>query len=329
MINIHNPSGTASPGLDTRLATFGTLAQFRAATPLPDNAQRMIDDAVVRVGLDRLTIVRRLIERGLTKPLPNWLSVLELYWERISRAGHAQRTMTPGKREERDQVDRTGVTYPIYATVDGTSFDQRIILAAERSDVPLDTEHIEQATRNVNEAIEDAAINGGITVGGNTSPGFLDAPNANAVAYVDNEAWDAVGHSGDDILTDVLAMATAAKGDGYFGPYELFYPTDYENKLMQDYVAGYPKTIKARLEELQFGGENLRVEVADKLPDDRTILFQATSNVTDVIDGQQPTAVQWQPDPFTFEILVIGCQIVRVKDDYDGKSGIVTGDLTV
>ena len=49
-----------------------------------------------------------------------------------------------------------------------------------------------------------------------------------------------------------------------------------------------------RLEQLTYGGRNLRVRVADFMPTTKFALVQMTNDVVDIVDGQRPTII-----PFT------------------------------
>lgn len=317
--------GMAAPAsLESGLLRHGSIEAFRAAAPLPIDAQRQIDNAVIRVGMERLTIVQDLINAGLVYPLPNWLGVQTVYNEKTGRAGNARRSMVPKTRGERFVLDREGVTIPVYATTSDYSFDIRSLMAAQRAGAPLETSHTEAAVRAVNEAFEDQAINGlGFNVDGNTADGFLTNP-VNTFGYVDNQSWTNTNHSGEDILADVLGMIEDAQDDFYYGPYNLYIPKAYWMKLMTDYKSATSGTI---LERLQMPG--LTIKVADMLPADRTILVQMTSNVVDVIVGQVPTALSWEDGPGLERFfLILGCAIVRIKSDYAGRAGIVVGNLT-
>lgn len=330
---LSDPSQAPNPAvtnMTSGLIKCGSIEEFRAAAPLPKDAQEAVDNTVIQVGLERLVIVQDLIAEGLTYPLSNWLSVLELYWEKISKAGHAVRTMTPGTRGENQLQDRSGERIPIYATIDDFMFNIRILLAAERNGAPLDTSMVSQATRRVNESIEDAAINGaGIQIGGNSVPGLLNAPNAATQAYVDNEAWTAAGHSGEDILTDVLNFIDALQANKKYGPYNLYVPTLYGTKLVEDFKANSDKTIQQRLEEIVVGGRPLRIRVADQLPANRTALVQMTNDVVDVVMGQEPAPISWEDGPgWNRMFAVLACIVCRFKDDYDGNSGVCLGNTS-
>ncbi len=312
-------------------ATFkncNTVAEMRALAPLPKDAEELIDAAVVRVGLDRLVVFQDVVEAGLTFPLANPLSVMEVYWEKISKVGHAQRTMLPDARNERQIADRTGVRVPIYITMDDFSFNSRTLAAAARSGQPIDVSHVEQATRRVNEALEDAMINGaGLTVAGVATPGIINAPNVNTFVYEGSGmAWDDASKTGEEILQDTLTAIDDLQAAKRYGPYNLYVPTTYGNKLREDFKANSALTIHQRLEQIEAGGRNLIVRTADQLPTDKVALIQMTSDVIDVITGSVPTVVTWEDGPgFNTMFAVMAIMVPRTKDDADGSSGITVG----
>lgn len=315
----------ASPYInDSRMA----IAHFRAQSPLPRDAQLLIDETIMKVRDDRLQFVNALLARGLTKPLPNWLAVPTIGHRRTNRVGAAQRTMVPLARGERKVLDIDEYTIPLPCTWDDFSFNIRELAAAARVGAPLDTSHLENATRNVNESIEDQAINGlGFNVNGLTAPGVLAAPSANTYNFIDNESWTASGHSGEDILADVLAMIEEAQADKYFGPYLLLLGTGYNMKLAGDYKSATSGTIRQRLIEAM-GPDTGSFEIitVDRMPADTVVLIQATSDVVDVVVGQQPAEVSWEhPTGWERYWVVMACLVTRFRDNYNGQSGVVIG----
>jgi uncharacterized protein DUF6260 len=318
----------APGGLDVGLLGCENIAQLRSLSPLPDEAQRLIDRAVVNVGLERLTVIADVLNAGLVFPLDDWLGTPEVYWESASKAGDARRVMDPEARGENQQQDLTPHRIPVYATIDDYRFGVRLMRTAARNNYPIDTSMVEQATRRVNESLEDQAINGAaIAVGGNSAPGLLNAPNKATWNFSGGEAWDAAGHDGQDILSDTLAGIAKLQANNRFGPYHLWVPTLYGNKLNENFVVNYPGTIRERLLAI----DSIRgISVADRLPADTVVLAQMTSDIMDVILGQSPIALSWRGmGPFGgYHHCVIACSILRVKDDYDGKSGIAVGTKT-
>lgn len=328
--NRYQPGGAAptrQPYLADLLLRDLSVGTLRSLSPLPEDAQRLIDQTVVQVGMDRLVVVDDLISEGLTYTLPDPLGVMELQWDVMNRAGYAIRVMNPAARGENQMQDRLSRRLPIYLTTDNFFLPIRTLRASQRVGAPLDTSGISNATRNVNEAIEDAAINGvDFAVNGNSAPGLINAPNANHFVYETGTAWDNSGKTGEEILADVMGMIDMAQADRRFGPYNLYIPTTYGNKINADFKSNGDKTIRMRLEEIVAGGRNLRIRVADKLPANRTVLVQMTNDVVDIVRGQDPVAVPWtSPDGFTLFWLVMAIMVPRVKDDYDDHSGIVVG----
>jgi uncharacterized linocin/CFP29 family protein len=327
-------SSLINSGLTISGIRAAQAAMLRAsATPLPADAQKVIDTSVARVGLSRLTVVQDLMSAGLTYNLPNPLSVLEIQWDSISEAGGAQRTMTPSARGQNQLPGRSSQRLPVYLTTDDFFIGIRTLEASKRVGVPLDTSGIEMATRRVNEAIEDSVINGAtleggadLQVNGNKVPGLLNAPNANQ--YAITVPWTTA--TGDQILADVLNMIAMEQADKKFGPYALYVNTTVGNALNKDFKAGSTGSILSRVQQISNGaGGTLTIKTADMLPANKVVLVQLTNDVIDLVVGQAPTAVPWtSPDGFTFYWLVMGIIIPRVRSDYNGASGICIGTWT-
>jgi hypothetical protein len=306
-------------------------------SPLEENAQRIVDQAVVEVGLERLTLAADILAAGLTFPVTDPLSVMEVQWERISKSGFAQRTMAPNARGENQQQDRSIKRIPVYLTTDDFSINIRTLKASERIGTPMDTSLIKQATRRVNEYIEDAAINGaGVQVGGNdtvpsTCFGLLNAPNANTQALsVDWTGTNTVGTTGQLMVDDVMAMISKEQADFKFGPYNLYIGTKAGNLIEGDFKSFGSDTIRQRIERIQAGGRGINIRVADRMPNASTgvqaALVQMTDDVVDMIDGQAPTVIPWTSnDGFVLYWMVMAIMIPRFRDDYDGNSGVCVG----
>jgi uncharacterized linocin/CFP29 family protein len=219
---------------------------------------------------------------------------------------------------------------PVYLTTDDFFMGIRTLRASERSGMPLDTALIEQATRRVNEAIEDSVLNGAtleggtaLQVNGNTVPGLLNAPNVNT--HTITVPWTTA--TGDQILNDVLAMIGMLQADKKYGPYLMYVGTNIGNALNKDFKAGTSGSTLSRLQQVSNGtGGLLSIKTADMMPADTVVMFQATSDVIDLVVGQAPTVVPWtSPDGFTLYWMVMGIVIPRVRSDYNNTSGIVVG----
>ena len=330
------PSGLASMLLSSggsvakmRQAQHRT-AEMRGLAPLWKRTEEMIDDAVVRIGREGLVIAADRIDQ-FSVPMPNWLANLTLTSHKVGESRRANVGMVPGSMPDGGGIqDKVPYTHPIYLIWDEAGFNVRELAAAQQMGRPLETDEVEQAVRNVNFAAEDIIINGlDVNIAGHASPGLLDTTNTQA--YETNTAWDNAGKTGAEIVTDVLAMRAVLSADKYYGPYTLYVPTLYGAALQRpfDSAGGTSVTIQGFLQQLEFGGRNLRLRTADLLPANRTLLVQDTAQVCDVIVGQAPVAINPKPElEFSSKWLVYACIVPRVKSNILGNFGICAGNTT-
>lgn len=313
---------------------------FRTLAPLPENSQKVIDTAVVEVGLDRLTLMADVIAAGLTYNLSNPLSLTQLEWNASNKVGNARRVMSPETRGENFLPDLLPYRLPIYLTISQFELDIRTKLMSERVGLPLDTANIKSGTRAVNEAMEDAFINGATTldgqdlkVAGYSAPGLLNAPNAETQSLTAS-AWDTTP-DGSVIFAQVQAMIAKLVANRFFGPYRLYVGTQINASLDNDYDAASPSrglTIRERL--LKIPGLQA-IRAADMLTNGdgatpsigaKVALVQMTSDVLDVVVGQRPTVIPWTSvSGFTFYNMIMAIMIPRVKTNYNSKTGICIG----
>jgi len=304
---------------------------FRALAPLPENSQRLIDDAVVEVGLERLTLLADVLAAGLTYNLTDPLSVTQIEWLASNKVGNAQRTMSPEVRQENFLPDLLANRLPIYLTTSGFELDIRTLRMSRRVGMPLDTANVKSGTRAVNEALEDAFINGATTldgqdlaVAGYKAPGLINAPYA-ATQALALASWDATPVPA-DILANVMSMMAKLRANKKYGPYTLYLNTEVGAILDNDYVTAAPQnTIRERLQKLD-GLSGIRT--ADMMPSNKVALVQMTSDVLDVVVGQRPTVIPWTSlSGMTFHNLIMAIMVPRVKWDYNQKSGICIGTI--
>lgn len=324
---VNNRYSQALAGL--RRSGIRSLEQIRALSPLPEDAGREIDDAINRVGRQRLPFVSALIDAGLVKPLPNWLRMLELAFDKVNDVGAAKQTMEFDVQFDRSLQDIGRDYLPIYGTWEAFSFGSRFLDVAEGANYPVETNRAEQAARNVNYSIEYQGINGlPFNIDGKTAPGILTNPT-NTYAYIGGKTLAA--QTGEELKTSVLGLVGKAIAKNRYGPYALVIGTAGGNRLNDDYKTGASTattTIRQRLSELVYEQKPLQIIVADLLPADYMVLVQMTNDVIDVVVGQGPQNYSWEENngPFSsVASMVLACEIVRVHQDYNGDTGIVVG----
>lgn len=304
--------------------------RLRANSPLPRDAEVAIDDAINVARFGNLAFVSMLIRRGLTRPLPNWLSVLELENRAINDVGEANQTMELDVRYERSIPDLTDRRIPIYATWEATDFPQRLLSVADRAQWPLETNFVTSSTQHVNRKIEQQGINGlGFNMRGHTAPGILTDP-VNTIENVDSKSWLDPTKTSVDIENDVDAgVNELADSDGgnFTGPFALVLGTQLGNRLNKPYTANYAGTLRQQLLSKDYGGQ-LEIVSTSEMPLDYWALVQLTPDVIDVVVGQGPQKVVWRLSNHPFSgvgIMIVACEIVRTHTTYTGKSGIIVG----
>jgi hypothetical protein len=113
----------------------------------------------------------------------------------------------------------------------------------------LDTSTFGNGLRKVAESLEDMALNGlsSIVVGGSTIYGLRNFPDRST----DTHGLDLNGATGANWLVAVGKVINALIADNAFGRVTLFLNWgDYTYASMNEFTAGYPKTILQRLQEI-------------------------------------------------------------------------------
>lgn len=310
---------------------------FRAAapTPLPTRAEVVLDQTVISVGTNRLQFVAEMIREGLVTPLPNALGVPFLETWMDSNETGAERGMDPEMRTEDSQSLILAGMVPIYVTKNSFSYGVRQLAQSRRIGMPLDTRSAQQKVRAINEAIEDAGVNGPTTrdgqaliVNGNPSYGLLTAPNANTQVLTAS-AWTGTSPVGATVMAEINVMKGKLIGDFKRGPYTLFVPPGVDQALDIDFKANGNDSIRTRISQMSAGGRPLRIVLVDTMPSTKVVLAQMTIDVMDLIDGIRPTIIPYtSATGLTFRNIVMAIMVPRFRTDYDGNSGIVIGTLT-
>jgi hypothetical protein len=302
-------------------------SKLRSLTPLPKRTEEIMDDQMIEVGLDRLTVAGDLIEDPQRRRLlPNWMAIPTLTAHKRTRAGRAAMAMVPTPSAENSAPELTPYTLPIYATFAYFSYDIRVLLAAARVGYQLDTNAVREATLNVNETIEDVTINGGPTINGFGVNGYQDTTNTSA--YSSGTSWTTA--TGSVIVTNIINMNGVLENDSFRGAKDLYINGAYNNALNRpwsDGVTTFDKTIRQYLEGMSFGGQNLRIRVADQLGTDRTFMVDRTTpGVARMLIGQQAQLLSFDSlDGMTKHFYVIACMVPDVQSNSSGNFGIVSG----
>ena len=145
--------------VQTQKELYGSLHAYKvnADMSLPYEAWRMIDQAIMMVARQRLRLVNDLIERGLTYPLPQFMGVPVLDFQRSGEVKGAVVSMEPTTRGNVDRpvFDMDGTPVPL--THMATQFSARSLEASRLNGTPLDVTTFEEITREVAETTEQTS----------------------------------------------------------------------------------------------------------------------------------------------------------------------------
>lgn len=295
---------------------------LRSCDVLRKDEWEKFDEKVIEVARTRLVGVGDLISRGLTYDVANPLGITRVEWERMSDMEPAEVNMSGVTEGERDRVefDLDGVPLPIIHK--DFSINIRALHASRNLGQPLDTTQATLASRLVSEKIEELLFlgNSQIKMQSSTIKGYKTATNRNTGSLTN---WADAGTTGATIVLEVLEMILALQQDNHYGPYGLYIPIDYYNKLLDDYKAESDKSILTRLMEipdLEFIkiSRNLNGSTSGEV-----IMVELSSEVVDMIDGMQPTMIQWESQGgMKLHFKVMAIMAPRMKYDANSQSGI-------
>lgn len=278
------------------------------------------DNAVSEVAGERLNAVGDLVSRGLTYNLTNPLGRTKFEYQQASDLTDAEVNMSGISDAQADLLEFESKDLPIPIIHKNFHLNIRQLSASRDRGESLDVSQARIASRIVSEKIEDILFNGStVQVGGNSITGYTSdsARNTGSVTA----SWALPGTTGEQIVQDAISMVNAADADKAYGPYILYVPFQVLTYLGDDYKANSDKTIMQRLLEIP------RIEAvkgSSFLSGTNIVLVQLTSDTVDMINGFQPTMIQWESHGgMVLNFKVMSIMFPRIRSDFDGRSGIV------
>lgn len=296
---------------------------LRTNDTLRKDEWKLYDKEIVGIAKTRLIGVADLMGRGLSMKLPNALGVTRLEWETDTDMTPAAVGMSGIQRGQDDRVEFAMTGIPIPIIFKDWTLNIRHLEASRRTGMPLDTQMAQKAGRSVAEKIEDILWNGYAGLGTNNLVyGFTTAPNRNTYTLTGN--WGTTATPA-QMLADVQAMIAKAFADHMYGPFQIYCSINAGINLDNDFKANGDKTVRERI--LQVDGIS-GIRTTANLADNQVLLVQMTADVVQMIDGIQPTMVQWDSHGgMVTNFKVIAIMLPRFRVDSEGQSGIVHGSI--
>jgi uncharacterized linocin/CFP29 family protein len=301
------------------------IEEMRTMAMLPPHAQEYIEKEIGQVALERLSLVKSLSDEGLVTPLANWLAIPQYGWNEASKSGVAQAGMVPGGQGEDSQPDMTPSFIPIYCQWETHTISIRDLAAAARAGYDIETNQMQQGVRRINEATEDYSIYGGFqAAGGLKTYGLLTAPNRTVMNAIHD--WDDPATTGVQKLNDIIAIRGALHAQHQYDPFNVVVGTTYSDSLDGDFKDLSSISTRERLMEINGLNE---IITADRFPANTVGVYTVNKNTIDLIVGQEITNVSWPTaSPWSFTTTILQCMVPRVRNDYNGQSGIVIATPT-
>lgn len=280
---------------------------------------KLFDTTVQGVARERLPIVSALIARGLTYPLPNALGVMSIEWQRLKGdLVDAEVTMSGLPEATKDLQEWESVNMPVPIFHKEFFYNLRHLAAARRAGRQLDVSHAEVATRKISEMIEKVVFNG-LNIAGGKIYGLLNEPNRKTFSL--SASW--MTATGEQMVNDLTQMIEVLAGppNNMDGPFVMIVPRGVGARMGNDYKASGDKTIIQRLKEVPGLAD---VWTSSRLTGSQILLIQLTSDVIQMIDGIQPTMVEWESHGgFQHNFKIIAIMLPRIRSNGWQQSGIL------
>lgn len=315
-----NQSRSAFNGQATVLETQVAMAMVGNAVGVPLDAWRRIDGEAVGIQRDVLQVFNRL---SAAKQTPIGVGDIVNFYPKISDSGEVQVNLDGRSEGKADQavVRYEGTPVPIFTSEARFGWRQMEVIRKQPSSIDTDT--IGNHQRKVAEKMEDMALNGlpGIVVAGATIYGLRTFPQR----ATDVHGVDLNGATGAQWLAAISKVIFKAIGQNAFGKVTIFLNYgDFTYADLNEFVAGYPKTILQRLKEIS--------NVAEFVPCSRVPVNELLG-IADIASGKWGTILSAMPmvtrpkarlnpeDDYSFGVLAMCAP--QFKSDYDGRTSLV------
>ena len=309
----------AANGWDLRVLRPAVgVGPLRANDLLRKDEWKALDDTVVEVAKRQLGAIDDLRSAGLVRNLGS-LGVMFDEYEAVSYIDEAEQSMTGVTDGQRDLATFGLQSVPIPITFRDFQVHLRHLEASRRGGSNIDTTNAALCTRRVMEKLEDMLFNGSTVAPGATSVAGYTTASSRTTGSV-TAAWS--GATGEQILTDVLAMSSDAEDENYFGPFMFYANISAIQRTRTDFKANSDKTTLSRLQEVDaFAGIRGSASLTAE-----SIAVQLTSDVVDLSVGADITTVQWDEMGGmiqNFKVMSAIAPRVKIPRSTNAKTGLV------
>lgn len=295
----------------------GSAMMIGNASPLPRDVWGEWDREAISVQRTTLVIFND-IAAAAQRPIP--IGKLVHYFQTVSESGETNVSLDGRGKARTDQpvIEYHGTPVPIIDS--GFSYGWRQMASAETEGYQLDAAGRDNSNRRVAETMENAALFGfdKITVSGAKSYGILNHPNRNTRPT----GVPLNGATGAQWLAEMIATLRLLHDANFKVPATIYLNwDDWFYAGSNEFAAGYPKTILARLMEIPGVRE---IVPADSIPVSNISAIIKDRRVVEVLNGMPvSTRAKFRANPEDdFDFTVIGAGVLEIKFDAENQCGI-------
>jgi len=280
-----------------------------------------MDQEVERVAKPRLQLVGDLRTSGHDIILPNGMSKSTFEYEAMTDISRATTSMDGIRRGNSDRVnfDIRGLPLPIIHKDFHLSL--REVMISRHGGSPLDLTGAGLASERVAEEVERYAIglNDIYQFAGYSVYGVRTFPQRLTKVLT---LPTAAGWTPDTLFNEVIAMREQLKAAYHYGPFRLYFSTDWEGYLDKDYSqAKGDKSLRQKIEGIA-GIQS--VKCLDYLTGYQAFMIEDNKNAMAIVVGMEMTTIQWSsPDGLEYNFKVMCIMVPRFKYDTAGNCGVL------
>jgi hypothetical protein len=291
-------------------------------TGLRDDEWEAVDDELVSVAQERLSIVDVALEEGLTRNIS--LGTLTDTWENVSEFGEADVTMSAEADPSEDGIQYGGNGVPVPVVKKGMRIGRRQLLASRERGQELPVDGVTAATRTVSERLEKLFAYGwDRDVDGHTLPGFMNHPEVDS-ASVPGE-WEA---DAANVRPTIKNMISVLDVDNNYGPGETGYVLHLppaENRVIADSIdPDGTGDLNLRQRIQQDFTEISRIERTAALKEGEAFMYKPTTETFKVGMAADLQTLEWESGSgMTSHVNVFAAMAPEIRSDINGNVGVV------
>lgn len=291
-------------------------------TGLRDDEWEAVDEELVSVAQERLSIVDVALEEGLTRNIS--LGTLTDTWENVSEFGDADVSMSAEAEASEDGIQYGGNGVPVPVVKKGMRIGRRQLLASRERGQELPVDGVTAATRTVSERLENLFAYGwNRDVDGHSLPGFMNHPEVPAVTVPG--AWDS---DAANVRPTVKNLISALDVDNNFGPGQTGYVLHLgaqANRVISDSIdpdGTGDLNLRTRIMD-DFSDEIARVERTAALDPGEAFMYKPTTETFKVGMAADLQTLEWESGSgMTSHVNVFAAMAPEIRSDINGNVGV-------